>query len=237
MTSKEHISEFIDQLEKFESKYKQSRKKDDSADLLVNLQKGSRRVSEILKKLNIVTIVGIKSAGVSFDLFDVSLNPITWEEREFGSQRLENIGMLLQQLRSAEGYLEGIDKLESDIILNQHIDEEVRQRYLEGDFGSAVTKAFKIFKDELFKKTGTEDVNQAIGKLKLKWESNLKERNDIKKDFTTGIFQLFQSMSNFRNADFHSRNWSVSDQRQAIYFINTLSMALDFLENYLQEKS
>ena len=230
-TTTDKIDSFIELLNQLKQELKDQDKEKYNQTLIL-LQRESKRVSEILKKLGLSTMVSVQSVGVTFDLMDVSLNPVEWQELEFGSQRFEHINMLIQQLHSASGYLDNLGKIESDLTLNKHIDDEVRSRYTEGDYGSAVTKVYKVLKDELYEKTGTEDVSKAIGELKKKWATDLQEKDEVKKDFEAGVAHLLHSLSFFRNVDFHSRNWSVTDGKQALYFINTISMALDLLDQY-----
>jgi hypothetical protein len=60
-------------------------------------------------------------------------------------------------LIKAEGYLLDMGQITNEFSFNENLDSEVDEYFMKGDYGVAVNKAFKIFKDYLFEKTGTDD--------------------------------------------------------------------------------
>lgn len=188
---------------------------------LIQYQKISIRVEKILEHLDITTVV--QQYGKNFDVIKQSATD--------GDPMM--IQYALPLIRQAEGFLSDPGNLGESFKLNPGIDEDVHYRFMTGDYGGAVAKAFKVFKSKLHKHAGTDDIDTAIGELKKKWGTKKQVSDKTRENFEKGITHLLSSLARFRNVEFHSEDWSVEEKQEAFYFISMISMCLDILDKYI----
>lgn len=183
----------------------------------------SHRAKKILKKLGIPNMVNLPMRGN----VEILVHAVT------GDRIFVQNGIDI--LITAEGYLSDMGQMTDEFSFNDNLGDDVNEYFMKGDYDVAVVKAFKIFKNHLFEITGIDDIEQAKGILNPKWKSVNSHNSETKKNFEKGINSLLSAMGHFRNVEFHSKDWSVSNKSQALYFLSMISMCLDFLDKYLEE--
>ena len=190
---------------------------------LIEYQKISIRVEKILEHLGITTVV--VQYGRNFDVVKQSASD--------GDPMMVKCALPL--LRQAEGFLSDPGHLGESFNLNPSIDEDIHYRFMTGDYGGAVAKAFKVFKSKLYEHTGTDDISAAVGELKKGWKTKEQVNDETKENFEKGVSHLLNSLARFRNVEFHSKDWSVEEKQEAFYFISMINMSLDILDRYLKQ--
>lgn len=196
---------------------------DDATTKLKEFQNISIRVGKILEHLNISTVVNQYERN-----FDVLAQASS-------DGNVMMINLTLPLIRQAKGFLSDPGNIGDSVQLNEGISDSVSYRFMTGDYGVAVGEAFKIFKNKLHEVTGTDQVDNAVGILKDKWNKKSEPNEETRENFEKGISHLLNSMSRFRNTDFHSKEWLVNERQESFYFIILISMCLDILDKYLIE--
>lgn len=122
------------------------------------------------------------------------------------------------------GYSEGVISIQ----LNDEIFSHVKNLLSDGHYFNAVEESFKIVRNKLQQKTGSEKATDAFREENIKSIFGHEPRDNLEKDFFHGVKFLHMAIQFFRNEKAHTPAHEI-DKNLAIHYIVLASLAYELI--------